>query len=134
MDAARSAEQQLLLAISETPGPNAADSAETSALTAAAATAIAASSVGAVVMGGADTSATIVGGIGLEIEKGPSPDALKLEELKAELQTVAAAKKKASRTTASRWCLNAPGYAEPIENCCSRRSGGRKHYHIAFEI
>lgn len=44
-----------------------------------------------------ESGAAVGGGLGLEIEKGPSSDALRLEELKAELQAATAAKKKVGR-------------------------------------
>lgn len=135
--AARSAEQQLLLASSQAAAaPNAADTA-TAALTAAAAAAaatIAGSSGGEAetastasatdLPGGVQTGAVVGGGVGLEIEKGSSSDALRLEELKAELQELqvelqaaTAAKKKVGRTTATM-----DGDKTPTMQCTQSRS------------
>lgn len=101
--AARNAEQQLLLAASGPPVTSvntetAITSAAATALTAAAAAATATAAADATGGGAAPIAATksiVTGsGIGLEIEKGPAADTLRLEELKAELQATTAAKKK----------------------------------------
>ncbi|CAM9173166.1 unnamed protein product [Ectocarpus fasciculatus] len=114
--AAHSAEQQLLAPsvagaplVAETTAtttttPTAAAATATAALTAATAAGVgaaglqaeaAASSAEAVVVaGGASTAIPVGVGVGLKIEKGPSSEALRLEELKAELQAATAAKKK----------------------------------------
>lgn len=93
MAAVRHAQQQLLLASSEAATAPKFSETATAALTAAtAAAAIGGASAGGPVV--ARTASVVGGGVGLEIEKGPSSAALKLEELKAELQAVTAAKKK----------------------------------------
>lgn len=77
----------------------------TASLTAAAAAGVGAAGLGAeqlaassaeaaVVAGGASIATPVGVGVGLKIEKGPSSEALRLEELKAELQAATAAKKK----------------------------------------
>lgn len=102
-EAARNVEQQLLLASSAAAAPKAAADTGTAALTetlAVVAAAAEASAAGAVTASAAPATAVAGGGVGLEIEKGPSPDALRLEELKAELQAATAAKKKVGRTSA----------------------------------
>lgn len=101
MAAARNVQQQLLLVSSEAATPKAAATG-TATLTATAA--IAGASTGAAVTasttsatslsGGAETGAVVGGGATLTIGKGQSSDALRLEELKAELQAMTAAKKK----------------------------------------
>eukprot|EP00903_Cladosiphon_okamuranus_P011418 g10760.t1 len=93
---ARKAEQQLLVASSEAvAAQKAADTATAGFTTAATAAAIAGASAGGAVMASAAPATAVVGGgVGHEIEEGPSPDALRLEELKAELQAATAAKKK----------------------------------------
>ncbi|CAB1115305.1 unnamed protein product [Ectocarpus sp. CCAP 1310/34] len=55
----------------------------------------ASSAEAAVVAGGASIATPVGVGVGLKIEKEPSSEALRLEELKAELQATTAAKKKA---------------------------------------
>lgn len=90
-----------------------------SAMAAATATAAAGSPGGNVVMDSAasaeatpteeGSSSVVGGGVGLKIEKGPSSETLRLEELKAELRDVAASKKKVSgnsRLTADYCCRN----------------------------
>ncbi|CAM9378673.1 unnamed protein product [Ectocarpus sp. 12 AP-2014] len=110
--AAHSAEKQLLtpsvapapLVAGTTTTPTVASTA-TASLAAAAAAGVgaagrgaeesAASSAEAAVVAGGVSIATPVGvGVGLNIEKGPSSEALRLEELKAELQATTIAKKK----------------------------------------
>ncbi|CAM9333204.1 unnamed protein product, partial [Ectocarpus sp. 12 AP-2014] len=54
----------------------------------------ASSAEAAVVAGGASIATPVGVGVGLKIEKGPSSEALRLEELKAELQATTVAKKK----------------------------------------
>lgn len=100
MVAARNVDQQLLLASSEAAAQKGADNGTAALTTTAAATAAVAgaSAGGAVMASAASVTAVVGGGVGLEIEKGPSPNALRLEELKAELQAATAAKKKVGRT------------------------------------
>lgn len=110
--AAHSAEKQLLapsvaaapLVAGTTTTPTAAATA-TASLAAAAAAGVGVAGLGAeesaaslaeaaVVAGGASIATPVGVGVGLKIEKGPSSEALRLEELKAELQATTAAKKK----------------------------------------
>lgn len=119
-ETARNAEQKLLLASSAAAVPTAAADTGTAALTTAAAAAAAAAVAGttaggAVTASVAPATATAGGGRGLEIEKGPSPDALRLEELKAELQVATAAKKKVGLTSVCSQCATSPIRKEAIK-------------------
>lgn len=82
-----------MLASSDAAASKAADTG-TPVMTVAAAAIAGASAGGAIMTSAAPATAVVGNGAGLVIEKGPSPDALRLEELKAELQAVTAAKKK----------------------------------------